>query len=390
MAALVEKSLLCTTPDCMKPATLSCPTCLKLGLQASRFCTQECFKAYWSIHKEKHAIAKRAIKAQLLAEQQEQFKWQNSYTFTGPLRPGDVTPKRVVPDHIVKPDYADHPQGISASEEADKRSGKQEIKLYTPEQLEGIRHACRMGREVIDAGGAAVKVGVTCDEIDRVIHEACIERNCYPSPLNYYTFPKSVCTSVNEVICHGIPDTRPLEDGDIVNIDVSVYVGGYHSDLNETFMVGNVDAESKKLVQCAYECLAAAVDMCKPGTLYKDVGTAITKRAQQSQCSVVRAYCGHGVGELFHTSPNIPHYAKNKAKGVMRPGHIFTIEPMINLGGYKDTMWPDNWTAPTLDGSRSAQFEHTMMVTETGVELLTARPGEPTDRMVWNEEAFQR
>lgn len=216
-------------------------------------------------------------------------------------------------------------------------------------------------------------MGVTCDELDRIVHEATVERGAYPSPLNYYKFPKSVCTSVNEVICHGIPDYRELRDGDIVNIDVSVYKDGFHGDLNETFLVGGaVDASSRTLVKTAYESLAAAVALCRPGALYRDLGEAISQVTRAAGCSVVTTYCGHGIGSLFHTSPNVPHYAKNKAKGSMEVGHVFTVEPMINLGGYKDVLWPDNWTAVTADGSRSAQFEHTMVITETGCLRLSS------------------
>ena len=243
----------------------------------------------------------------------------------------------------------------------------------------------------MDAGSRALRVGVTTDEIDRVIHEACVERDVYPSPLNYYNFPKSVCTSVNEVICHGIPDFREVEDGDVVNLDVTVYNrGGYHGDLNETFNVGNVDDEGKKLVRTAFDCLSAALAMVKPGTLYRDLGTAIhkTSRKDGRGCSVVRTYCGHGIGSLFHTSPNVPHYHRNKAKGTMRVGHVFTVEPMINLGGYDDVTWGDNWTAVTADGSRSAQFEHTVLVTEGGCEILTMRDDEPV--MVWDASKVQR
>ena len=242
----------------------------------------------------------------------------------------------------------------------------------------------------MDIAGNAVRAGITCDEIDRIVHEATIERGAYPSPLNYYKFPKSVCTSVNEVICHGIPDYRELVNGDIVNIDVSVYKDGFHGDLNETFMVGSVDEASYNLVKCAYDALTAAVALVRPGTLYRDLGDTIHHVTKTAKCSVVTTYCGHGIGRLFHTSPNVPHYANNKAKGTMQVGHIFTIEPMINMGGYKDVLWPDEWTAVTADGSRSAQFEHTMIVTETGCELLTGRIGEPTDRLVWTKEKFQR
>lgn len=281
--------------------------------------------------------------------------------------------------------------GVSKSEQRD-RANNNSICVYGPKELNGdhgIRHACAMGREVLDLGGRAVRVGVTTDEIDRVVHEACVERDCYPSPLNYFRFPKSICTSVNEVICHGIPDYRELQDGDIVNLDVTTYnQGGYHGDLNETFFVGNVNANGQNLVKTAFECLQVAVSMVQPGTLYRELGTAIHKHASANGFSVVRTYCGHGIGSLFHTAPNVPHYRKNKAKGIMRKGHVFTIEPMINAGIPGDTTWSDNWTAVTTDGKLSAQFEHTLVVTEDGYEILTARDNEP--EMCWNADLLQR
>jgi methionyl aminopeptidase len=218
-------------------------------------------------------------------------------------------------------------------------------------------------------------VGVKADEIDVVVHETIVEEGAYPSPLNYYNFPKSVCTSVNEVICHGIPDMRPLENGDILNVDVSVYKDGYNGDLNETFLIGECDKESKHLVKNAYLSLYKAVEVCKPGTMYRDIGNQIANHVEPEGLSVVRTYCGHGIGTLFHCMPNVPHYRKNKAVGFMKPGHIFTIEPMINQGKWNDVTWNDNWTAVTTDGKRSAQFEHTFMITEDGVEILTARDG---------------
>jgi methionyl aminopeptidase len=250
--------------------------------------------------------------------------WAKIYSFTGNLRPSLYSPKRFVPSNIRRPDYADHIAGVSDSERKDK-TNHNSMRVYTSEELDGengLRHACRMGREVLDIAGKALRPGVTTDEIDRIVHEASIERMCYPSPLNYYNFPKSVCTSVNEVICHGIPDYREIQDGDIVNIDVTTYnLGGYHGDLNETFCVGKVDADGQKLVQTSFECLAAALAMVKPGTLYRDLGTGIHKVATANKCSIVRTYCGHGIGSLFHTIPNVPHYHKNKAKGIMRAGH---------------------------------------------------------------------
>jgi methionyl aminopeptidase len=176
---------------------------------------------------------------------------------------------------------------------------------------------------------------------------------------------------------------------DIVNLDVTTYnKGGYHGDLNETFMVGDVDADGQRLVRTAFECLAEAMALVKPGALYRDLGAVIERCAKKNKCSVVRTYCGHGIGSLFHTSPNVPHYAKNKAKGTMKAGHVFTIEPMINLGVSGDRTWDDNWTAVTTDGKRSAQFEHTILVTESGFDILTARDNEP--RMEWQPELNTR
>jgi methionyl aminopeptidase len=351
----------------------------------------------------------------------QQPGWAGSFNFTGDLRPVLYSPRRQVPASIRKPDYANNMSGASDSEQRDRASNNA-IRIYTDEELDGeygLRHACRMGREVLDVAGKALRVGVTTDEIDRVVHEAALERDCYPSPLNYYNFPKSVCTSVNEVICHGIPDYREVQDGDIVNIDVTTFNrGGYHGDLNETFCVGNVDDEGRKLVKTSFECLGAALDMVKPGTLYRDLGTAIHKVSAANNCSVVRTYCGHGIGSLFHTAPNVPHYPKNKAKGTMKAGHVFTIEPMINLGSPNDKTWGDNWTAVTTDGKRSSQFEReciwcfcfidcnlcyvfvcfdltltffcsdTLLVTDTGYELLTGRTDEPV--MKWNDDLNNR
>lgn len=200
----------------------------------------------------------------------------------------------------------------------------------------------------------------------------------------YNNFPKSICTSVNEVICHGIPDQRPLQDGDIVNLDVSLWYEGYHADLNETYYVGDKarqDPDLVRLVETTRQCLDLAIAHAKPGVAFKEFGDVIEKHAKRQGLSVVKTYCGHGVNSLFHCAPNVPHYAKNKAVGKLRPGMTFTIEPMVNRGVSKDQTWPDDWTSVTVDGKQSAQFEHTLLVTETGVEVLTARkedsPGGP-------------
>ncbi|VDM50504.1 unnamed protein product [Toxocara canis] len=248
------------------------------------------------------------------------------------------------------------------------------LKVLDDEEIEGMRTACRLAREVLDEAARICAPGVTTDAIDQIVHEACIQRDCYPSPLGYYRFPKSVCTSVNEVICHGIPDMRPLENGDICNVDVTVYHRGFHGDLNETFLVGDkVDEQSRKLVSVTYECLQEAINIVRPGVKFREIGNVVQKHAKAHGFNVVKTYCGHGINRLFHTAPNVPHYAKNKAIGVMKAGNTFTIEPMINAGSFNDERWPDGWTAVTVDGKRSAQFEHTLLVTETGCDILTAR-----------------
>jgi methionyl aminopeptidase len=336
---------------------------MKFG-RNSFFCGQECFKVNWSVHKLFHVEAKKK------AVVDSRFA---GFRYTGKLRAASVSPMRKVPPHINRPDYADDAQGTPHSELAARGT---KIEVLSPEDQEKMRKTCRYGREVLDIAGRMIKPGVTTEEIDIAVHEACIERDCYPSPLNYRMFPKSCCTSVNEIVCHGIPDARALEDGDIVNVDITVYYGGFHGDLNETFFVGDVKEEYRHLVKTTYECLEKAIAKVKPGELYRNMGNVITRHANDNKLSVVRSYCGHGIHRLFHTAPNVPHYSKNKAVGVMKVGHCFTIEPMINMGGWQDVLWPDDWTSATRDGKWSAQFEQTLLVTETGCEILTGRiPG---------------
>nr|XP_036213465.1 methionine aminopeptidase 1 isoform X2 [Bactrocera oleae] len=354
----------CETLGCGKEATLQCPTCLKLGIPGSFFCSQVCFKGFWKEHKVIHALAEGAGKPKVDNTEAGYNPWPH-YRFTGKLRPYPHTPKRNAPENIERPDYADHPSGRAASEEAMR--GNTSIKVLDDDEIEAMRVASRLGRECLDEAGKAVEVGVTTDELDRLVHEAAIERDCYPSPLNYYNFPKSCCTSVNEVICHGIPDLRPLQDGDICNIDVTVYHHGFHGDLNETFFVGNVSEKHRKLVRVTYESLCKAIE------LVREIGNVIQKHVAPHGFSVVKSYCGHGIHRLFHTAPNVPHYAKNSAVGVMKAGHCFTIEPMISEGVSKNEQWPDNWTAVTGDGLYSAQFEQTLLVTDNGCEILTRR-----------------
>jgi methionyl aminopeptidase len=234
-----------------------------------------------------------------------------------------------------------------------------------------MRHVGKLTADVLELAGRAVKPGVTTDEIDIYVHDLCIERDSYPSPLNYSGYPKSVCTSVNEIICHGIPDSRKLEDGDIVNLDVTLYLGGVHGDSNATFAVGQIDETSQALIDVTLECLWRGIAAVKPGSLINEIGRAIEDHARPQRYGVVRSFVGHGIGELFHSDLQIPHYHDARATTIMRPGMTFTIEPMITLGNPRHIIWDDGWTAATADGRRTAQFEHTILVTETGYEVLT-------------------
>ena len=360
----------CSGEDCSNPAgTLKCPTCMKFGIDSS-YCSQECFKRNWKIHKAVHP-----------REDGKTYDPFPSLVYTGKLRACyPLSPRRPIKAGIVLPDYALNGDPVS------ERESNGDVEIMEGERLETMRNVCRLGREVLDIAGRAIRPGITTDEIDRMVHEACMERGAYPSPLNYFFYPKSVCLSVNEVICHGIPDQRPLEDGDIVNVDISLYKDGVHSDLNHTYYVGDkarADHDAVRLVEGARRSLDAAIAIVKPGTPIRSLGNEIERVAKEHNLSVVRSFTGHGVGSLFHCAPNVPHYANNKAIGVCKPGMVFTIEPMLCLGTYQDKQWPDSWTAVTRDGKWSAQFEHTLLVTEDGVEVLTKRnkrsPGGPID-----------
>ena len=369
----------CSGLQCGKETSsaLKCPVCMKEGID-SVFCNEICYKNNYKAHKALH------FKEEGNASAYDPF---TKFKYTGEVRANyPLTPKRFIPDTVAKPDWAAN--GLPVGEQRNDRLNK--IPVYTKDQIKKIRKGAMLGREILDIAAAAVRPGITTDEIDEIVHNETVKRNGYPSPLNYYNFPKSVCTSVNEVICHGIPDKTILKEGDIVNIDVSLFVDGFHADLNETYYVGeNISKEAINTVETSRECLKAAIKQCKPGNTFQELGDFIEKHAKENKCSVVRTYCGHGVGEFFHCSPNIPHYAKNRTAGVMKPGMVFTIEPMINEGTWRDLTWPDDWTSVTQDGKLSAQFEHMLLITETGVEILSARnkksPGGPRQRVKWIE-----
>ncbi|MFM8311473.1 MAG: type I methionyl aminopeptidase [Ilumatobacteraceae bacterium] len=291
----------------------------------------------------------------------------------GRVQKGTVSPMRAVPDHIGRPSYALTGEPARWAES----------RVKTPDVIDRMRRAGAMAADILRLAGEVVRPGITTDEIDVVVHDATIERGAYPSPLNYHGYPKSVCTSVNEVICHGIPDSRVLEDGDIVNIDVTCFVDGVHGDTNATFFVGSVDDESTRLVRVTEECMWYGIEAVQPGRPVSDIGRAIEQHAKKYRYGVVRAFIGHGIGEQFHTDIQVLHYYDPRASMVMKPGMTFTIEPMITLGTWQHKMvFDDDWTAVTADGKRTAQFEHTVLVTDDGVEVLTG-PGAVSPSAPW-------
>ena len=279
-----------------------------------------------------------------------------------PLTPGAVSSRLPVPASIERPEYVDRPapRPFTGSEVKDA------------ETVERMRVAGRLAAQALELCGSMVRPGVTTDTIDRAGHEFLLDHGAYPSTLGYRGFPKSLCTSVNEVICHGIPDDRELRDGDICNIDVTAYIGGVHGDNNATFLCGEVLEETRLLVERTQEALARAIRAARPGREINVIGRVIESYASRFGYGVVRDYTGHGVGEAFHSGLVIPHYDAAPAYDtVIAPGMTFTIEPMLNLGTPDWEEWSDGWTVVTADGLPSAQFEHTILITEDGAEILT-------------------
>ncbi len=258
------------------------------------------------------------------------------------------------------------------------------ISIKTAQDIEKMRIACRLASEVLDYITPFVKPGVPTEEIDRLCHDYMVNvQGCIPAPLNYappgYTpYPKSICTSVNQVICHGLPCDKPLKNGDIVNLDITVIKDGYHGDTSRMFLVGdNVASHAKRLCQVTFECMWIGIDAVKPGGHFGDIGAAIQKYAEKAGYSVVREFCGHGIGLRFHEEPQVLHYGRAGSGPEFKPGMIFTIEPMINAGKREIKSLADGWTIVTKDRSLSAQWEHTVLVTETGIEVLTVSTGSP-------------
>ncbi|MBI3504946.1 MAG: type I methionyl aminopeptidase [Proteobacteria bacterium] len=248
------------------------------------------------------------------------------------------------------------------------------VKFHGPAEFEGMRRAGRLAAETLDFIVPHVVPGTTTGALDRLCHDFIVERGAVPAPLGYKGFPKSICTSVNHVVCHGIPGDKVLEEGDILNIDVTTILDGWHGDTSRMYLVGDVGVKARKLVDTTYESMMLGIASVKPGATLGDIGHAIQKHAEAQRFSVVRDFCGHGLGRVFHDSPSILHYGRRGEGMKLRPGMFFTIEPMINAGDWRVKVLADGWTAVTKDRSLSAQFEHSVGVTETGVEIFTASP----------------
>ncbi len=277
------------------------------------------------------------------------------------LTPGTIGPWRAVPPHIRRPEYV----------------GKKRPRPYTgphvqtPGTIEKMRVAGRLAAQATVLAGEHCKPGVTTDEIDRVVHEFLVDHGAYPSTLGYKGFPKSCCTSVNEVICHGIPDSTMLEDGDIVNVDVTAYLDGVHGDTDATFCVGDVSEEARLLVERTHEAMMRGIRAVAPGRPINVIGRVIEAYAKRFGYGVVRDFTGHGIGEAFHSGLYVPHYDNPQLSTIMEVGMTFTVEPMITLGTYQYDTWADGWTVVTKDRRWTAQFEHTLVVTDDGADILT-------------------
>jgi methionyl aminopeptidase len=277
------------------------------------------------------------------------------------LTPGKISPWREVPARIPRPEYV----GRKAPKRWDGPL------VQTPETIEKMRIAGRLAAQATQLAGEHCKPGVTTDEIDRVVHEFLCDHDAYPSTLGYKNFPKSCCTSLNEVICHGIPDSTVIEDGDIINVDVTAFIGGVHGDTDATFCVGDVSEEARLLVERTREATMRAIKAVAPGRPINVIGRVIESYAKRFGYGVVRDFGGHSIGEAFHSGLFVPHYDNPSATTVMQPGMTFTIEPMITLGTASYDVWRDDWTVTTKDRKWTAQFEHTILVTESGSEILT-------------------
>lgn len=250
------------------------------------------------------------------------------------------------------------------------------VHIKTPEEIEKMRATCRLAARVLEYIAPHVRAGITTGELNDLCDQYIRDNGAIPAPLNYYGFPKSICTSVNEVVCHGIPGRQRLKEGDIVNVDITTILDGYHGDTSKTYRIGKVDARAEKIDRVAHQALALGIGAVVPGAALGDIGHAIQTYVEAEGCSVVREYCGHGIGRQFHEEPQVLHYGKPGRGLRLKPGMTFTVEPMVNIGKRDIKVLNDNWTVVTQDGSLSGQYEHTVLVTESGVEVLTSLNGD--------------
>ena len=282
-------------------------------------------------------------------------------TIRDPLVPGDLSPRRLVPPSIARPEYVDRPAPAPF----------QGSDVQSAETIEAMRIAGRIAADALAEVGRNVRPGVSTDELDRIGHEFLIDHGAYPSTLGYRGYPKSLCSSLNEVICHGIPDSTELAEGDICNIDITAFIGGVHGDTNATFLAGDVREEARLLVERTHEATMRAIRAVQPGRPLSVVGRVIESYAKRFDYGVVRDFTGHGISSSFHSGLIVPHYDDPRIDVELREGMTFTIEPMLTLGTYQHEMWDDGWTAVTRDRRWTAQFEHTIVVTSDGAEILT-------------------
>nr|XP_034192026.1 methionine aminopeptidase 1D, mitochondrial [Osmia lignaria] len=285
----------------------------------------------------------------------------NSFGNYEVIEPWEVTEIKKVPSYIPKPSY---------SQSSIPQEGPKSPEIKDKNQIQSMRHSCSFAKQVLFYAKNYIKAGTTTDKLDAIVHEMIISNGAYPSPLNYRGFPKSICTSVNNVACHGIPDKRPLQKGDILNVDITVYLNGYHGDCSKMFEIEDCDEEAKHLISVTELCLKKAIDICKPNENFSTIGCIIEATADKYGYSVIPAFAGHGIGTYFHGPPDIFHFANNFA-GKMLPGMTFTIEPVLSRGSKEVEILEDGWTAVTADNSRTAQCEHTVLITDTGCEVLT-------------------
>ncbi|KYQ56272.1 Methionine aminopeptidase 1D, mitochondrial [Trachymyrmex zeteki] len=277
------------------------------------------------------------------------------------VQPWVVSEKVTVPAYIPQPSY---------SQSMVPKNGPVMPEIKDEYQIECMRHSCKLASRILRQAGALIEPGITTDFLDKQIHDMIIGNGAYPSPLNYHGFPKSICTSVNNIACHGIPDNRPLQEGDILNVDVTVYLNGYHGDCSAMFQVGEVDSEGKRLITVTELCLKSAIEICKPNEHFCNIGNVIEKTANEHNLNVIPSLLGHGIGTYFHGAPDIYHFA-NDFPARMKAGMTFTIEPALSQGTTEIEILEDRWTTCTVDNSRTAQVEHTILITDTGCEILT-------------------